>query len=269
VPAAEPFPNAPDARRRPEVFDANVMVGPLARRPPGAPEDLAALSRVMDDYGLDRALVSHTYAKWYAPPAGNARLMEEIRGDDRYAACWVVLPSGTGEVAPEETQVADLLAGGARAARLCPVSHRLSLEPWEVDRLLGALAERRVPLLLDMDNGHWSEARPWRFVEWAGRTYPRLPLVLLREPQANLRTLFPLLDRCPNLIVETSYFQVHDGIALVAERWGADRLVFGTGLPFWDPGLPVTGLTYAGLSPQDLAGVAGGTLRRLMEGCLV
>jgi predicted TIM-barrel fold metal-dependent hydrolase len=223
----------------------------------------------MDAYGIDRALVTHTYAKWFSPPAGNARLMDAIASNRRLAACWVVLPAGTGEVPPEETQVTELLAAGARAARLCPVAHRLSLEPWAVDRLLGALAARRVPLLLDLDNGHWSEARPWPFVAWAARTYPALPLVLLREPQANLRTLFPLLDRCPNVIVETSYFQVHDGLALVAERWGAGRLVFGTGLPLWDPGLPVTGLTYAGLSPPDLAAVAGGTLRRLLDGCLV
>jgi predicted TIM-barrel fold metal-dependent hydrolase len=223
----------------------------------------------MEEYGIDRALVTHTYAKWHAPPTGNGMLAQEISGNARLAPCWVVLPAATGEVPPEEEQVAQLLAAGARAARLCPVAHRLSLEPWEVDRLLGALAERRVPLLLDMDNAHWSEARPWRFVEWACRTFPQLPLVLLREPQANLRTLYPLLDRAPNLVVETSYFQAHDGIAAVAERWGASRMVFGTGLPLWDPSLPVTGLTYAGLSPQDLAAVAGGTLRTLMAGCLV
>src|SRR5207249_5503335 len=105
----------------------------------------------------------------------------------------------------------------------------------------------------DMDNVHWSEARPWPFVARACRTFPDLPLVLLREPQANLRTLFPLLDRCPNLVIETSYFQVHDGIALVAERWGAGRLVFGTGLPSWDPGLPLAGLRFAGLSDADYA----------------
>lgn len=245
------------------------MVGPIPRRPPDAPEDVDALCRTMDEYGIDRALVTHTYAKWHTPAMGNGMLMREIAGNARLGPCWVVLPAATGEVPPEDEQVAQLLAAGARAARLCPVAHRLSLEPWEVDRLLGALAERRVPLLLDMDNAHWSEARPWRFVEWACRTFPQLRLVLLREPQANLRTLYSLLDRAPNLVVETSYFQAHDGIAAVAERWGAGRLVFGTGLPVWDPSLPVTGLTYAGLSPQDLGAVAGGTLRTLMAGCLV
>ena len=53
-----------------------------------------------------------------------------------------------------------------------------------------------------------------------------------------------------------------------AERFGPHRLIFGTGLPVWDPALPVTGLTYAGLAPDALAAVAGGTLTALLDGCL-
>jgi predicted TIM-barrel fold metal-dependent hydrolase len=254
---------------QPELFDANVLLGPQGQRPPGAPEDVPALLATMDAYGIVRGLVTHTIAKGHDPVTGNARLMAEGRGQDRLAACWVVLPAATGEVPPEPEQVDQLLKSGARAARLCPVAHRLSLESWEVDRLLGALAERHVPLLLDFDNRHWSEPRPWRFIEGCCRTYPRLPVVLLREAQANFRTLFALMDRCSNLIVETSYLQGHDAINLMVERWGAGRLVFGTGMPVYDPGMPIAGLTYAGLSPEALAGVAGGTLRGLMEGCIL
>ncbi len=254
---------------RPPLFDANILLGPMPLRPPGAPECRADLLSTLDCFGIVQGLVTHTLAKWHDVTTGNRRLTEEIAGDERLVACWVVLPSGTGEVPPEPQQVAQLLAAGARAARLCPVAYRLSLEPWEVDPLLAALADRQVPLLLDMDNRHWSEGRPWGFIERTCRTYPTLPLVLLREPQANFRTLFPLLDRCPNLVLETSYLQGHDAIRLIVERWGTQRLVFGTGLPVWDAALPLTGLTYAGLEPEALAAVGGGTLRHLLEGCLL
>lgn len=251
----------------PELFDANVLLGPQGQCPPGAPEDVVALLKTMDEFGIAHALVTHTFAKWHDARKGNERLMREVVGQDRLAACWVVLPASTGEVPEEGEQVERLLASGAAAARLCPVTHRLSLEPFEVEGLMAALAERRVPLLLDFDNRHWSEARPWRFIEWACRTFPNLPVVLLREPQGNFRTLFPLMDRCPNLVLETSYLQGHDAIRLIAERWGAGRVVFGTGMPAYDPSMPITGLTYAGLSTEALNAVACGTLRALMAGC--
>ncbi|MGH2603883.1 MAG: amidohydrolase family protein, partial [Dehalococcoidia bacterium] len=237
--------------------------------PPGAPEDVPALIATMDHYGLQHALVTHTIAKWHDSMTGNARLMRELSGQPRLVACWAVLPAATGEAPPEQEQVARLLDSGARAARLCPPAHKVRLEPWVVDPLLGALAERRAPVLLDFDTRHWSEELPWSAIERIARTYPDLPIVLLRQGHADLRTLYPLLDRCPNVHVETSYMLGHDAVRLLAERWGADRLLFGSGLPIWDPGLPITGLTYAGLRPEDLQAVAGGTLRRLIEGCLL
>jgi hypothetical protein len=255
--------------RIPPMFDANAIVGPLLRRPPGAPEDGPSLLTTLDYYGIQRALVTHGLAKWHDPTEGNARLLEEIAGQERLIPCWVVLPSSCREVPEEPALIEQLLAAGVRAARLCPVTHRLSLAPWAIDRLLGVLAERRVPLFLDFDNVHWSEERPWDTLERVCRTYPQLPVVLLREGQANFRILFALLDRCPNLIIETSYLQGHDVIRLMVERWGTGRLVFGTGLPIFDPGLPVTGLTYAGLEPAALAAVGGGTLDKLLEGCVV
>ncbi len=252
-----------------DLFDPNVFLGPPSKGPRYATEDVPSLLAAMDNYGIRRALVTHTVAKWHDPATGNNRLMHELDNQDRLVGCWVVLPAGTGEVPEEKEQVDQLLDSGARAARLCPVEHRLSLESWEQEGLLGALGERRVPLLLDFDNRHWSERFPWGFIEWACRTHPDLPVIVLRQAQGDFRTLFILLDRCPNLIVEMSYLQGHDAINLMVDRWGPHRMVFGSGLPVWDPGLPITGLTYAGLSAEALAAVAGGTLQDLVEGCAI
>ncbi len=260
-------PRATGPESLPGLFDANVMLGPCPRRLTNALEDVPSLLATMDASGIQRALVTHAVAKWHDPATGNQRLVEELAGQDRLVGCWVVLPSHTGEVPSESEQVSQLLAAGVRAARLCPVTHRLSLEPFEIDPLLAALAERQVPLLLDFDNRHWSEPRPWSFLERACRGHSDLPVILLREPQGNLRTLYALLDHCPNLYLETSYLQGHDAIQLIVERWGAQRLVFGSGLPVWDPALPITGLSYAGLSPSDRSAVSSGTLDGLMEGC--
>src|SRR5437764_11243503 len=62
----------------PKLFDANALLGPLPRQPQGAPADVPALLAVMDEYGIDRALVTHTYAKWHHPGEGNARLQREL-----------------------------------------------------------------------------------------------------------------------------------------------------------------------------------------------
>ena len=46
-----------------------------------------------------------------------------------------------------------------------------------------------------------------------------------------LRVLLPLLDRHPNLACDLSYFAAHQGVEVVVRRFGAGRLLFGTGMP--------------------------------------
>jgi predicted TIM-barrel fold metal-dependent hydrolase len=257
-----------DGNGRPKLFDVNVSFGPFPNRPPGAPEDAASLLELLDQYDIARALVCHTVAKWLSPTLGNERLLQVVANEPRLDPCWVVMPAATKEVPPEKEQVAQLLAAGARAARLCPVSHLLVLEPWVIEPLAEALAEKRVPVLLDFDNAHYSEPRHWDFIAWLLEAYPDLPVILLRQSHADFRVLFPLMDRSPNLYVETSYLGGHSALIELVERYGAERFIFGTGLPTFEPSLPITTLSYGGLDDEARAGIAGKSLQRLLDGCL-
>ncbi len=253
---------------RPKLFDVNVSLGPFPHRPPGGPADAAGLLELLDSYDISQALVTHTAAKWHDPTTGNERLLQAIANEPRLAPCWVVMPAATREVPPEREQVDQLLAAGARAARLCPVAHLLVLEPWVIEPLAEALAEKRVPMLLDFDNAHYSEPRHWDFIAWLLAAFPDLPVILLRQSHADFRVLFPLLDRSPNLYVETSYLGGHSALLELVERWGAERFIFGTGLPTFEPALPITTLSYSGLDAKERAGIAGASLQRLLDGCL-
>ena len=254
---------------RPELFDVNVSIGPLPQRPPGSPVDAASLLALLDAYDISRALVASTVAKWHDPTEGNERLLQAIDGEPRLSPCWVVMPAATGEVPPETEQVEQLLAAGARAARLCPKTHLLVLEPWVIEPLAQALADKRVPVLLDFDNAHYSEPRHWDFIAWLLAAFPDLPVILLRQSHADFRVLFPLLDRSPNLYVETSYLGGHSALLELVERFGAERFIFGTGLPVFEPALPITTLSYGGLDRAARAEIAGVSLQRLLDNCLV
>lgn len=52
----------------------------------------------------------------------------------------------------------------------------------------------------------------------------------------------------------------------MANLFGVDRLVFGTGLPLYDPRLPIGGLLFSGLSEVDMKSIAGDNLRKLLGG---
>ncbi len=248
-------------------FDVNCRLGPSDFSVPGSPTSVPALFEEMDRLGIGEALVFHANASGYAPAAGNQELVQALRGQSRLSGCWIVLPHHTGEMAAPRDLVREALSEGIRTVRLLPRLHRFSLAEWSADELLGQLEEHRIPVLLDFGRTHWAEdVVDYGQVTRICATFPALPLVLMREGIASLRYLYPLLERFANLHLDISYFQASGGLADVTRRFGARRLLFGTGLPEYSGGPAVAMLCYADLSIEDKRRIAGDNLRDLLSG---
>jgi uncharacterized protein len=79
------------------------------------------------------------------------------------------------------------------------------------------------------------------------------------------RRLFALLERCPNLYLETSYYTVHQGLAEVCRLFGAQRILFGSGLPVRAAGPTITALMYQALEEHERRLIAADNLARLLS----
>jgi hypothetical protein len=243
------------------------MLGRSAVRQPGAPATPDELVAALRLFGIGDALVYHADAAEYSWAAGNERLLADIADHRPLHPCWVLGPHQTGELPPPDEVVPTMLRAGVRAVRLFPHDHRYRFRPWNIGPLLERLAAHRVPVWLDFGMRGWTD----EFVDWEGlvevcTTYPALPVVLVRASIGSNRRLFPAMERCPNLLIETSYYTVHRGLGLVAATFGADRLLFGSGFPTRAPGPAITALAYALVSKADRARIAAGNLRELLQG---
>lgn len=246
-------------------FDINSMLGPTnTNREPSfrtVPELLAEMDRV----GIAEALVYPSLSRQAHPADGNEWLIETLRGHSRLHACWVGLPPGTGDMPEPRELVKRMQDANVRALRLLPQAHRYPLLEQTLRPLLGALAEARIPLLIDMDRGGWSEIKhDWsRLFEIAER-HPELPLVLLREGGTTARVLFSVWDQYPNIHLDTCYIQESGIVREIVERFGPDRLLFGTDMPAYDPGGPLGSVANAPLSDAEHTAIAGNNARRLL-----
>jgi predicted TIM-barrel fold metal-dependent hydrolase len=251
--------------RRLELLDANCRLGPSDLTISGSPTTVPELAQEMDRLGIAQALVYHASAAGYDPEFGNAQLMKELRATSRMRACWVVMPHHTGEMENPGTLLPRMLAAGACAVRIFPTLHRFSIAGWSVDELLGELNDHRIPLFLDFGRSHWAE----EVVDYDGvaricREFPSLPVVLVREGIGSVRYIYPLLECFENLLLELSYYQPSGGVADICRRFGAGRLLFGTGLPAYSGGPAISMLYFADISFQEKKRVGGDNLRNLL-----
>jgi len=244
------------------LFDANCMLGRVISPAEGFPETVEELLEVMDRFEIAEALVYASHSKEYHPAYGNQLLLEELAGVDRLHAMWVLMPSHTGEFPDEEQLVQQMLSRGVKAARVFPGAehHNFSMRRWCSGKLLGALASKRIPLFVDLEQID-SDAL-YELCE----AYPAMPLVVTNVGYRSDRLLYPLCAKFDNLYIELSFYFGHRAVETVAQRFGAERLLFGTGLPYRTPPSAIGMLSYAKIAEADRRRVAGDNLRRLLEG---
>lgn len=249
------------------LFDANVSLGRSGQRQPMAFIDAPGLREVMASHGIERVLVYHAAAVRGDVVAANRRLLVDIEGEPDVEPCWVLLPPSTLEMGNPEELVDELLSSGVRCVRIFPRVHNYQVRLRVLGGLLSHLSEWRIPVFIDFDIVHWSE----RYIDWDGideicTAFPELPVILVRPGLMVDRDLYALLENHPNLYLETSYYFAHQGLRALASRFGAQRMIFGSGMPTYAPGAAIATLTYSGLSRHDQELVGSKNLMRLLQG---
>ena len=240
-------------------FDANCILG---RWSTGGPtfESAGELLALMDHLGVSRALVRHAMSIEHNALEGNELLMTQIAGQDRLEPCWMAVPPVTGEMGPLDDWIARVEQANVRAVALCPKSHGYPLTDWQCGDLLAALDEARMLLLLDVAEVTWDE------IHTICTAHPALNVLLVNSGYRVLRPLYGLLATHPNVCLELGTISNFTGIEALAGRFGAERLVFGTGEPRIEGAAIVNALIYADLTSNQVEAICSGNLLRLLGG---
>jgi predicted TIM-barrel fold metal-dependent hydrolase len=246
-------------------FDSTVSIGRTAT---GQDVTRASLLAELDRIGIERAATYHVVAREHHAATGNAAILEEVAGEPRLVPVWVVHPHHTGELPPPRELVAEALTAGVRMVRMFPSSdlagHRFSLRAWSAGPLLTELERVRMPVFLDFTLFRRGEP-PWDDIVDVCERHPALPIVLVEMQGRNNRNLYAVLEQFPNVLVQSAGFNVHAGIEDVCERFGAHRLVFGSGHPHASLGAARFHIDRARISDHERALIASGNLVSLID----
>ncbi|GAA3472592.1 amidohydrolase family protein [Nonomuraea roseola] len=240
------------------LIDADAMLGRYPRRDVGEGSVAETLAR-MDRFGIEEAVVSHTLSWLHDPHTGNLRLLDLVVGEPRLRPCWVLLPDTCGETGSPAEFTAAALEAGVGAVRAYPADHGYDLAGRDAASMLHALAEAQLPLLLDAAQVGWPS------IEAIARTHPELPVVVGGLGYRVLRQAAGVLARTANVHLGLANLSSHCGLEWLVERYGAHRVVFGTGAPVRDPAESVTRLLWSELDDRSVAAIGAGNLRSLLR----
>jgi len=267
-----------------ELFDANCFYG--RAKSPGAKQikKIEDLYTEMEFYGIKEALVYHISAKEEHFAVGNETLANELNDTRRLHLVCTAIPHHTGEIDSPDAFFKEMKSQGFCACRLFPRYHGFFLNKTVCGEMLNTLERYRMPLIIDHFEGvTWEsidktsiaeiqrslEGVTWDRIEQVLLAFPNLPLIVtnVMNGYGQERYFYPLLKFHKNLYLETSTLQVAGSLENICRVFGAERLIFGSGLPLINPGGPITQLFHADITWEEKKLIAGNNLRNILGQC--
>ena len=158
---------------------------------------------------------------------------------------------------------------GLRGLRLFPQHHlyRLSEEP-DIHLAVEIAAQAGAPILIPV-----RLLMDWRLPTLAvpdvgslAGSFPQVPIILGGVNYGELREALRVLRKYPNVLLETSCFQILKGIESLVEALGADRILFGANLPLQSALCQLEKVLAAEISDSDRERILGGNAEGLLGG---
>ena len=169
------------------------------------------------------------------------------------------MPGITGCFTSAVDAIADLKTKDMRAARIFPKSHNYIPNEIVIGEYLTTLENECIPLIVDASEISWEQLGA--ILE----NHMRLSVILISADWSDAHNVFSYMKKYSNLHIDLSRFQMHYGIEILVEQFGADRILFGSGLPKMSAGAARAFIDYADISHEDKTKIAGGNLARLLK----
>lgn len=241
-----------------KFFDANCMIGMRGIVKEGEPTTHEEILELMERCGIEKAIAYHAMAKEADLPTGNRKLLDEIKGDERFVPQWCVLPQTFGEYLSADELFDEMKKNGVSSIRLLPKTCGYSLKPHSIGKLMDNAAQCKMPVFIDL-----SEIPTAKIYDLC-KDFPEVNFVVSDISYRENRWLGPILDTCPNLYLGVGKFLVHNGIKQLCRHYGAERWLFDTNLPTGSATSAVSLIYYAEISQEEKELIAHGNVERLL-----
>jgi len=240
------------------LWDCNIVFGRSFSRSWEPISSTRQLLQEMDRYGIEKALLWHIAQLEYSASEGNELVSKLVMKEKRLAGCWTILPPVTGEL--EENFLEKMEENNIVALRLFPEQHRFLLRRRVLSPLFDEVVKRRIPVILSVKWGlSWTTI--YDFLE----DYPELSCILCDIGiWGTNRYTWPLLSSFPRVFLESSLLSLTAGaLEATVKKFGAGRVIFGSGFPERYVDAAILDLVQAQLSTEEKKTIACGNLKKL------
>ena len=244
------------------IVDAYCGIGPWAAKDKITPCEPAEILAIMDSCGVGSAIVfgNPIACNAWAPDANRLAAETAAALPDRFIPAFVLAPRPYNESVTTADFAVAMKQAQAKAAWLCPAHQQHGVSLWLIGDLLSMCVQKRIPLFLPADNVSPDQ------IHDICRGFPKLRLILANLGYRSDNWLYPLLKLHGELRVCLGPTYIPPlGPEQFVRHFGAERMIFGSGLPQFAPGGLIAHVIYSRLNDADKQKILAGNIETLIK----
>ncbi len=244
-----------------DFFDSNLYIGRPSEKHDFKPiRTIEELDEITEAKGIKKALLWHIIQYGGSPVKGNELLAKLLKNKENYWGTWTILPPQTNEVI-KENFFNNMKENRIVALRAFPEQQNFLLNKIVFGEFLEEVSERQIPLILSLMKGN-----NWANIYKLMEEYPELTCIISDIGIWGVdRYTWPLLENFPNVYLETSLLSLEaGGLEATVNRFGAEKLLFGTGFPERYSEAPMLQLQHSEIDLEDKQKIATKNLEDLL-----
>lgn len=229
-------------------------------------KDFNQQAAVMRKFGIKKCIaVSHT-SVYSDPIKGNIELNKLSKESEEIIPCYVVSPIykfhfGWNALL-EELKYEDI-----KFVKIYPRTNGYNLNLRLVREMMEVFAALKVNVLIDHNQIVFGSSLEFledkSFVDLC-KSYPDCNFILTNVIERRKFIFYDYLEECQNLYIDISSLSNWNILEDLNERFGLQRVLFGSGMPYRMPGPSITLLSYSNISEKEKEMIAFGNTFGLM-----
>lgn len=237
-----------------EIIDANTTVGSH----PNHKLDMSMerLIAEMDKHRITASLILSTTGVFYSYINGNSTVLEAAKSHNRLVPVATVNPKNYFGSASD---LQAIRSQGFRIFKFYPEEQGWSVDSSAFAEVIKQLSAIKSPIMVNA-----AHAGVPSNVGRMTADYPA-PVILCSISLETLSEALATAIRQPNVLIETHDLHVPGALELIAERVGAEKIIFGSGAPRLSIASSLEYVLKSELSDTDKQKVLGGNIRRVLE----
>jgi len=222
-----------------KFFDCNVSLGCMKK--------IEEIDEYMQEYHVDYCGLRSLYSETYHPVDGNNDLNSLCFQYSNIRPVFTAITTSGDDFPKEEDFLTFVKKSKGIGIYFSPYDDSLirSMCIWSMKKYYEVLSECKIPLFIK------SEKISLHVIYDILQSFPDLKIVLLDIHYSLARELFALMEAVKNLYLETSGLKGYKMISKISNKYGANRMVFGSRFPVFEPGTSIADIIYSDISEEE------------------